>query len=114
MTLTDAITTCLKKYATFDGTASVSEYWWFVLFSLIVNLIVGVVSDKLALVVSLALFLPSIAVACRRLHDTDRSGWLQLLGLIPIIGWIVLLVFLVQDGKPNRYQATALDPVHTP
>lgn len=114
MTFTDSISTCLKKYATFDGTASVAEYWWFILFTVIVNFGFSMISPKLGIVVNLALFVPTIAVACRRLHDTDRSGWLQLLGLIPIIGWIVLLVFLVQDGKPNRYQGTALDPVHTP
>lgn len=114
MTFTDAISTGLKKYATFDGTASVSEYWWFVLFTIIVNFVIGLISTKLSYVSSLALFVPSIAVACRRLHDTDRSGWLQLLGLIPLIGWIILIVFLVQDGKPNRYQGIARDPVQVP
>lgn len=114
MTFTESISTCMKKYATFDGTASVSEYWWFVLFTIIVNFVLGLFSSKLSLLSSLVFFLPTIAAACRRLHDTDRSGWMQLIGLIPIIGWIVLIVFLAQDGKPNRYQGTALDPVQVP
>ena len=56
------------------------------------------------MVFSLLTFVPGIAVAARRLHDTNRSGWLQLLILIPVIGWILVIVWLVQDGKvPNRY-----------
>ncbi len=57
---------------------------------------------------SLATFLPSIAVAARRLHDTDKSGWLQLLVLIPVLGWLALIYLLVQDSKePNRFGTTA-------
>jgi uncharacterized membrane protein YhaH (DUF805 family) len=56
------------------------------------------------MVFSLLTFLPGLAVAARRLHDTNRSGWLQLLILIPVIGWILVIVWWVQDGKvPNRY-----------
>jgi uncharacterized membrane protein YhaH (DUF805 family) len=103
MTFIDAVTTCFKKYAAFDGTASRSEFWWFFLFQFGANFIISLISPKLGVAVSLALFLPSIAVGCRRLHDTGRSGWLQLICLIPIIGWIVLVVFWAQDSKANRY-----------
>lgn len=107
MTFTDSISTCFKKYATFDGTASVSEFWWFFLFQMIVSLVSRWLPTSLSLIISLAMLLPGLAVGCRRLHDTDRTGWLQLLVLIPIIGWIVLVVFWVQDGKANRYGGTA-------
>ena len=103
MTFTDAVSTCFKKYATFDGTASRSEFWWFFLFQFVASFIVSLISPKLSVVVSLGLFLPSVAAGCRRLHDTDRTGWLQLIWLIPIIGWIVLVVFWTQESKANRY-----------
>ena len=107
MTFTGAISTCFKKYATFDGTASVSEFWWFFLFQVLVSLVARMLGDTVNILISLALLLPAIAVGCRRLHDTDRTGWFQLLWFIPIIGWIVLIVFWVQDGKANRYGGTA-------
>ena len=107
MTFTESITTCFKKYATFDGSASVSEFWWFFLFQTVATLVGRTLGSNLNLLVSLALILPAIAVGCRRLHDTDRSGWLQLLWFIPVIGWIVLIVFWVQDGKVNRYGGAA-------
>lgn len=105
MTFVDSIRTCFTKYADFKGCASVSEYWWWFLFTIIASVAIGVISDKASWAFSIATFVPSIAVAARRLHDTDRSGWWQLLWLVPVIGWIVLIVFLVQDGKaPNRYR----------
>ncbi len=107
MTFTDSISTCFKKYATFDGTASVSEFWWFFLFQVLVSLVSQMLGYTISTIISLAMLLPALAVGCRRLHDTDRSGWWQLLALIPVIGWIVLVVFWVQDGKANRYGGTA-------
>lgn len=104
MTFTDSIRTCFSKYADFKGCASLSEFWWWFLFTLLAGAALGVFSDKASAVFSIATFLPSIAVGARRLHHTDRSGWFQLLWLIPVLGWIVLVVFLVQDGKfPNRF-----------
>ena len=105
MTFTESISTCFSKYATFDGTASRLEYWWFVLFLFVSGAVLGIVSEPLGIVFNLATLIPSIAAACRRLHDTDRSGWLQLLFLVPVIGWIVLIVFLAQETRPNRYDA---------
>jgi uncharacterized membrane protein YhaH (DUF805 family) len=104
MTFVDSIRTCFKKYADFTGCASVSEFWWWVLFTILAGLAIDILSHKLSMVFSLLTFLPGLAVAARRLHDTNRSGWLQLLILIPVIGWILVIVWWVQDGKvPNRY-----------
>lgn len=112
MNFGDSIQTCLRKYADFNGTASRSEYWWFVLFLVLGSAILSVFSDKLSLVFSLLTLLPSFAVAARRLHDIDRSGWWQLIGIIPLIGWIVMIYWLVQPSQPNRYGAgTATTPV---
>lgn len=104
MTFTESIRTCFSKYADFNGRAALSEYWWWVLFYVVASATIGTLSNKLSGAFSLAALLPSIAVTTRRLHDTDRSGWLQLLALIPVIGFIVLIVFCAQNGKtPNRY-----------
>ena len=104
VTFTESISTCLTKYIDFTGRASRSEYWWWVLFSCIMNLVLSSISQNLAAVYAIAAFLPYLAVGARRLHDTNRSGWLQLLVLVPILGWILLIVLFVQDGKePNKY-----------
>ncbi len=103
----------LDKYCDFEGRASRSEYWWFYLFGVIVNFaitILGMALGKTAegiisLVVGLALLLPSLGVAVRRLHDIGKSGWWLLIGLIPIVGWILLIVWLVGESQPqtNEY-----------
>lgn len=101
----------LKKYADFTGRARRKEYWMFFLFNLIVMIGLSIVEGIIGLagilsgLYSLAVLIPSIAVAARRLHDTDRSGWWQLIVFIPLIGVIILLIFLVQDGKgeENRF-----------
>ncbi len=100
-----------KKFADFTGRARRKEYWMFVLFNLIVSIICSVVDAALGTmfigsIYSLAVLLPSLAVGARRLHDTGRSGWWQLLWFIPVIGWIVMIVFLVQDSQDeNDYGA---------
>ncbi|MEZ5752279.1 MAG: DUF805 domain-containing protein [Paracoccaceae bacterium] len=102
MTFTTAIQTCFQKYVTFDGRAARSEFWWFVLFQLIVNVVAsGVFGSKsiIALIITLALFLPSLAVGVRRLHDIGKSGWWVLIGLVPLLGLLVLLYFYVQDSE---------------
>ena len=105
MNFTDAIKTCFTKYADFNGCASRPEFWWWVLFTFVASVALGTVSHPLSWAFSIAILLPNIAVSARRLHDTDRSGWWQLLGFIPLIGWIILLIWYVQAGKPNRYAA---------
>jgi uncharacterized membrane protein YhaH (DUF805 family) len=105
----------LKKYAVFQGRAHRTEYWMFTLFNVLITialLIIGAIlglsgdggSNILSSLYGLAVLLPGLAVAVRRLHDTDRSGWWLLIGLIPLIGAIVLLIFLVQDSQPNGNQ----------
>src|SRR5690348_2196785 len=106
MSFQDAVRTCLQqKYADFNGRARRSEYWFFVLFYAIVRTVANVIDavigtrgfgasqGLLGLLVGLALLLPGLSVAVRRLHDTGRSGWWVLIGLIPLVGVIVLIVF---------------------
>jgi uncharacterized membrane protein YhaH (DUF805 family) len=100
----------LKKYAVFDGRARRTEYWMFVLFSVIIAIVLGVVEGivggpgVLGALYGLAVLVPSLAVGARRLHDTNRSGWWLLIGLVPVIGVIVLLVFMVADSQPGSNQ----------
>ena len=99
MNFQDAIRTCFSKYADFTGRATRPEYWWFVLFVVLVSVGLSLVSPMLSGIFSLATLLPSVAAATRRLHDTKRSGWWQLICFVPVIGLIVILVFLAQEGK---------------
>jgi uncharacterized membrane protein YhaH (DUF805 family) len=104
MTFTESVKTCFTKYADFKGCASKSEYWWWALFAFVGTMALGVISDKLSAAFSIATLLPYLAVGTRRLHDTDRSGWQQLWSLVPIVGWILLLLWLIEDSKqPNRF-----------
>ena len=100
----------LKKYAVFSGRARRKEYWMFILFNMIIAVALGIIEGLVGspgvvgTLYSLAVLIPSIAVLVRRLHDTDRSGWWILIGFIPVIGFIVLLVFTIQDSKPGKNQ----------
>jgi uncharacterized membrane protein YhaH (DUF805 family) len=100
----------LKKYAVFNGRARRKEYWMFLLFNIIIGLVLGGIAwlaggpDVLGSIYGLVVLIPGIAVSVRRLHDTDRSGWWLLIGLIPLIGTIVLLVFMAQDSQPGTNQ----------
>lgn len=110
----------LKKYAVFDGRAHRTEYWMFVLFNVIITILLGLIDGLFGIlgvlsgIYGLAVLIPGIAVSIRRLHDTNRSGWWLLISLVPVIGTIVLLVFMVQDSQadtnqygPNPKAATA-------
>jgi uncharacterized membrane protein YhaH (DUF805 family) len=104
MTFTESLRTCLQKYADFKGVAGRSEFWWWTLFCVVAGLVLGAISETLGLLFNLAFLLPSIAVMARRLHDTDRSGWWQLLMLIPLIGVIIVLFFCAQkEVRPTRF-----------
>jgi len=106
----------LKKYAIFNGRARRKEYWYFYLFYMliyialiIIDVVAGVFSAEAGIgllsgIYTIALLIPGIAVGVRRLHDTNRSGWWLLIGLIPIIGAILLIVFLASDSKPEENQ----------
>ncbi len=109
MTFQDSVRICFTKYADFSGRASRSEYWWFALFIIVVSLVTSMFSNLVSGLFSLATLLPSIAAAARRLHDTNRSGWWQLIVLVPVVGLVVLLVFLAQETKPPL-AAVAADP----
>ncbi len=93
----------VKKYADFTGRARRKEYWMYTLFYMIFYIVLMMIDVVLGTgilsgIFALALLVPSISIATRRLHDTGRSGWWQLIAFIPIIGAIILLVFLVQDS----------------
>lgn len=120
MSFSDAIKTCLSKYASVSGRARRSEYWYFVLFNVLISFITYfsailfafAESDGLTylftglyILAGFAFLVPSICVTIRRLHDTGRSGWNLLWYLVPIAGPFVLLVFLVSDSKlgPNQW-----------
>jgi uncharacterized membrane protein YhaH (DUF805 family) len=102
--------TVLRRYAVFTGRARRQEYWMFTLVSLVIAFILGLIDLSLhtwvlETVYWIAVLVPSIAVTTRRLHDTDRTGWWQLIVLVCVIGGIILLIFTVLDGQrgPNRY-----------
>lgn len=110
MSFVEAVKTCLGKYATFRGRASRSEFWWFALFTVALSIIVSSFSVTLNGLVSLALLLPSLAAGARRLHDIGKTGWLQLLWIVPVIGWAVMIYWNVQPGEAgsNGYGEPAL------
>jgi uncharacterized membrane protein YhaH (DUF805 family) len=120
MTFGEAVRSGFDHYVKFDGRASRPAFWWWVLFVVlasvganIIDLVIG--APVFSAIVGLGLLLPNLSVAIRRLHDTDRTGWWVLIWLIPLIGWIVLLVFYLQQGDAgeNRFgppPATAPTP----
>ncbi len=102
----------VKKYVEFGGRAARTEFWMFALINFIIGIVLAVIDHVLGtvtasgigilgLVYALAVFLPSLGVAVRRLHDTGRSGFWILVGLIPFLGAIVLLVFFILESKPG-------------
>lgn len=129
-----AVLTCFRKYAIFTGRAARPEFWWFMLFGFLGNVILGTLDRTIfggamypipglwmhgmhgyqgpqlfGGLFALGMLLPSLAVGARRLHDTGRSGWWQLLLFIPLIGALVLLFWTVQPGdkRGNQYGAPA-------
>ena len=113
MSFADAFRTCMSKYATFSGRARRSEFWFFYLAYVVLYAVAAAVFGGIgsalnkpgiaavAVVVLLALALPMLAAVVRRLHDTGRSGWWYFIGLVPFVGPIVMIVFLVQDSVPG-------------
>ena len=104
----------LKKYAVFSGRARRTEYWMFGLFYLIFAIVIGIIDSILGIggegggllsgLFVLAMLIPSVAVTVRRLHDTDHSGWWLLIGLVPLVGTIILLIFMIQDSQSGENQ----------
>ena len=99
-----------KHYFDFEGRTRRSVFWYFVLANIIVAVVLSIIDRMLGtggiigMLYSLALLLPNLGLAVRRLHDTNRSGWWILIGLIPIIGWIALIIFYVQEGTKGQNQ----------
>ena len=106
-TFAQAVQRFFQRYAQFRGRASRSEFWWWYLASVIIEIVLrglGSQSSAFALLAGLfglAVIVPQLAVGARRLHDTNRSGWWQLLALIPIVGWIILIVWWASAEKPE-------------
>jgi uncharacterized membrane protein YhaH (DUF805 family) len=113
MNIGKAAKICFTKYAKFAGRASRSEYWNFVLFNFMVSIAISVFfGDQDAVnLYTLAIFIPSIAAGTRRLHDTGRSGWYQLLCLIPLVGIFIVIFFLAKkcDQEKNRFGPNPLE-----
>lgn len=116
LTFKQAIELAYRRVKDWEGRSGRAEFWWFVLFYFIVAIILSLLAGEdgpgfalglLAFVVTLVNFIVMLAAAVRRLHDTGRSGWWVLLGLIPIIGTIILIIWYAQKGDPlpNRYGA---------
>ena len=107
----------LQKYMVFLGRSRRKEYWFFVLFNFLISLVLTIVDGMIGTynpmtgmgflsgLFGLAMFIPGLSVSVRRLHDTDRSGWWLLIAFLPILGWLILLVFMILDGTPgpNRF-----------
>ena len=114
MTFAQAIRSGFFNYVNFRGRAARSEFWFWILFTVVGGLVAEIFDfaffsavtghSPLTDIFQLGTFLPGLAVAVRRLHDTDRSGWWLLLLLVPVIGWLVLLFFVVQPGTPGPNQ----------
>jgi len=118
MNFFEAISSGFRNYVGFSGRAMRSEYWYWFLFTILLAIVTvgidyAIFGDTMATsavspvnsIASLATFLPSLAVGIRRLHDRDQTGWWILLGLIPVIGWIILIVWFCMRGTvgPNRF-----------
>jgi uncharacterized membrane protein YhaH (DUF805 family) len=114
----------LKKYATFGGRARRKEYWMFSLFNFIFAFCIGFAEVMMgmggesavgpaSLLFAVAVTIPGIAVMVRRLHDTDRSGWWFWVALVPVLGTLALLYFMLQEGTKggNQYGSDPKNPV---
>lgn len=115
MTFSESVITCFRKYVTFSGRATRSEFWWFVLFNMIVGFVIKLFdgllfgggpasTGSLGSLHSLVIFLPAISVQVRRLHDLNKSGWWYWMWLIPVIGWIALFVWNISEGSRGDNQ----------
>ena len=109
MNFVESIQTCYKKFFDFSGRASKSEYWWFQLYNAIIYVLTFVFQGDLTLLFSILIIvnlIPIWAAAVRRVHDSDKSGWMVLISVIPLIG-LYVIVLLIQDGSKgkNRFGA---------
>jgi uncharacterized membrane protein YhaH (DUF805 family) len=112
LSFNEAVGTCFRKYFDFSGRARGSEYWYFFLFSFLLGIVVTILDinlfgndwedyGPLYLITTVGLFIPSISAAARRLHDSGKSGWWQLL-YFTIIGAVLVLYWLIRKGDANK------------
>ena len=106
----EAVSTCFKKSVVWEGRASRAEFWWFYLAQILIIFAAGIIDQIIGtgflyIIALIVVILPSIAVLIRRLHDTDRTGWWYWIQLLPLIGLIVILVFMLSgsDEGDNKY-----------
>ena len=102
MSFIDAIKSVFSQYAGFTGRARRSEYWWFTLFNMIVSGIIGAILPNFEWIWTVIVFLPSLAVCVRRLHDVGKSGWFYLWIFLPLAGYIIMLIQLLKDSGPDN------------
>ena len=110
VTFVEAVTLFFTRYADFKGRSRRSEYWWASLFTFLGSMILTAIVPEAATIWSLAILIPGIALCVRRLHDIGKSGWFYLIGLIPVVGFILLLIWFCKDstgdnqwGKSPKY-----------
>ena len=124
MDFATSIKTCFSKYGVFSGRASRSEFWWFALFGFIGGIVTTVIDVMILgysvesygptnIIFTIITFLPYLAVGARRLHDINKSGWWQLLWYVPVIGWIILIIWGTRQGNNGNNQHGS-DPRTTP
>ena len=107
MQIQEAVETCVaKRYADFEGCATRSEFWWFMLFCVLINALLGFAAEWAAGAFFLAMLVPTVAAGTRRLRDTRRSPWWWALMAVPVVGWIALIVFFSQLGQTSPTPAT--------
>lgn len=115
VTFVDAVKRAFSNYCCFTGRASRSEYWWFALFQILVSWILtlpltvilgsdSIVPSIVGYIWNLVVLLPALGLQFRRLHDTGRSGWNICWGFLPIVGWIILLIYMCQDSQMTENQ----------
>lgn len=118
MDFQESVKTCFRKYATFAGRARRSEFWYWQLFALIGGIVFAIVDEFImptdvgafGWIFAVVTLCPDFAVGARRLHDIGKSGWWQFLLLVPIVGWIVLVIWWARRGVAgdNRF---GVDPI---
>jgi uncharacterized membrane protein YhaH (DUF805 family) len=125
MNFGESVKSALSNYATFSNRAPRSEFWYFVLFYAILNIIALIVDISIlghaaggtgaaGLIVAVALFLPYIAVSVRRLHDIDKSGWFLLVVIVPVVGAIFLIIWACTKGSEGDNRFGVPYPESTP
>ncbi|MBW4985147.1 DUF805 domain-containing protein [Mameliella sp. CS4] len=106
----EAVKLFFSNYINFEGRSNRGEYWWAFLAIILISFVLGIIDGMLGIMVlgaifSLATLIPGIAIGVRRLHDIDKSGWWLLIGLVPVVGFLVLIYFFIQKPTPgpNRF-----------